>query len=166
MPETETKLPKKFQPILKSLIEIFALPLIVYAVMTAIIAGAVVQGDSMQPNYHSNMLVFAARPDKPDHDDVILIRSKTLDEVIIKRVIGLPGDTIEIKNGTTYRNGQPVNQEYTVYPDTRDTPLLTVPDDAVFVMGDNRPNSLDSRSERLGPIPADEVIGVVFFHIG
>jgi signal peptidase I len=86
------------------------------------------------------------------------------DEDFIKRVIGLPGDTWEIRSGRLYVNGRRVREPY-VNPEGRDTRSFgpdRVPDDMLFVMGDNRLYSGDSRfdpPEGLGYVPRDNVIG-------
>ncbi|MDQ0252642.1 signal peptidase I [Evansella vedderi] len=77
----------------------------------------------------------------------------------IKRVIGEPGDVLEVKNGVLHRNGTALEEEYIKEQIKEDFPPFTVPEDAVFVMGDNRNGSTDSRD--VGPIPIDNVIGKV-----
>jgi signal peptidase I len=105
---------------------------------------------------------------KPEHGDVIVFvfpddRSKDF----IKRVIGTPGDEIEIRNKKLYRNGKPVGDEpyakYTepVEPGPRDNfGPVTVPADHVFVMGDNRDHSFDSRF--WGFVPYEDIKGKAF----
>ena len=88
----------------------------------------------------------------------------------VKRVIGLPGDVIEIKTGKLYLNGQLVPESYLnpVDPDTRSFGPVTVPPDDLFVMGDNRSHSGDSRfppGQGLGWVPERMVIGQVFVRI-
>ncbi|MGH8905467.1 MAG: signal peptidase I [Egibacteraceae bacterium] len=78
----------------------------------------------------------------------------------IKRIIGLPGDTVEVIGGTVFVNGQPLSEPY-AEPETRDSPRVTVPPDRYFMMGDNRMNSLDSRFG-LGLVPRDRIIGHAF----
>ena len=85
-------------------------------------------------------------------------------EDFIKRVIALPGETIEIRRDVVYINGEPLDEPYLTQAakdSTGDYPLHTVPDDALFVMGDNRGNSADSRYG-LGFVPFDKVIGKAF----
>jgi len=74
----------------------------------------------------------------------------------IKRVIGLPGETVLIKNGVVYINGKPLKEPYVDSP-MSDMPEVKVPEDSVFVMGDNRSVSLDSRA--FGPIKISSIIG-------
>jgi signal peptidase I len=79
----------------------------------------------------------------------------------IKRVVGVPGDLIECKSGTVYVNGKPLNEPYVEVEDDRPCGPYTVPANSLFVMGDNRLNSRDSRYG-LGFIPYDKVIGRAF----
>jgi signal peptidase I len=106
-----------------------------------------------------DVIVFT-RPDEPSavpHPE---------DEIpdLIKRVIGLPGDTIEARDGVVYINDEPIKEPY-LAPDTptNDLPRQTVPKGHVFVMGDNRTNSHDSR--RFGAIKESSIVGRAFVRI-
>jgi signal peptidase I len=80
-------------------------------------------------------------------------------------VIGLPGDTLQARDGIVYRNGERLDETY-LAPDTPTTDLdtpITVPEGHVFVMGDNRTNSHDSR--KFGPIPESSIVGRAFLRI-
>jgi signal peptidase I len=80
----------------------------------------------------------------------------------VKRIIGLPGESWEMRNGFVYINGKRLNESY-VPADRRDLdtkPPVKIPDDSYFVMGDNRAQSCDSRV--WGPLPRDNLIGKVF----
>jgi signal peptidase I len=88
--------------------------------------------------------------------------SQPVDEDFIKRVIGLPGDTVELRHGALYVNGKKVRQPYlSGERDVRDYGPTRVPADSLFVLGDNRLNSNDSRFG-LGFVPEDKVIGRAF----
>lgn len=122
-----------------------------------------------EPN-RGDIVVFddpAALPD--DDDDLLPIRlgRRALERLgviepsqveLIKRVVGLPGETIEGRNGAVWVNGRRVIEPY--LPDDvvqEDFGVVLVPDDHVFVMGDHRSNSVDSR--RFGPVPVDSLVG-------
>lgn len=81
----------------------------------------------------------------------------------VKRIIALPGQTIDISNGKVYIDGEELDEEYykgiTSSIDPRAEFPQTVEDDMVFVMGDNRPHSKDSRSTELGQVPFDAILG-------
>ncbi len=76
---------------------------------------------------------------------------------LIKRVIGLPGDRVEIKEGTTYINGQPLSEPYVAQAPDYDLPLTTVPSNSYFALGDNRNNSCDGHI--WGFVPQQNIIG-------
>lgn len=85
--------------------------------------------------------------------------------VWVKRVIGRPGDTLEFKDGHVWRNGTEMDESYTkdkLMNYSRETPVK-IPEGYVFVMGDNRNHSSDSRF--IGPVPVDHVLGRVAFDI-
>ncbi|WP_343798246.1 signal peptidase I [Bacillus carboniphilus] len=77
----------------------------------------------------------------------------------VKRVVGMPGDEIEVKDGQLYRNGQPVEESYIKEKMNSDFEAVTVPEDTIFVLGDNRNHSSDSRV--IGPVPIENVLGKV-----
>lgn len=82
------------------------------------------------------------------------------DRDLIKRVIGLPGETVELIGGVVHINGRPLPEDYTE-PESRDFPPTVVPEGQYYMLGDNRRNSLDSRFA-LGTIPEDNIIGRAF----
>jgi signal peptidase I len=89
------------------------------------------------------------------------------DEDFIKRVIGLPGETIEIRDNVVYIDGEPLDEPYLTDAARRsngDFPETRIPPDQLFMMGDNRGNSADSRYG-LGLVPVDKVIGRAFIVI-
>ena len=76
----------------------------------------------------------------------------------VKRIIGLPGDEILIEGGQVFVNGVPIDEPYVVFDDLSDYGPVTVPDGRLFFLGDNRPNSSDSRRS-LGFVPTDHLVG-------
>lgn len=128
----------------------------------------VVKGESMEPTLENKDKVVISKISEPDRFDVIVFKEPVKDEQYIKRVIGLPGDTVEMKNNVLYINGKSYEEPYLKNNNiTGDFTLkeLTgqerVPDGCIFVLGDNRMNSKDSRE--LGNISADSMIGEAKF---
>lgn len=91
--------------------------------------------------------------------------ARPVDEDFIKRVIGLPGETVELRNGKLFVDGVKISEPYLQGPpDTRDYGPVEVPEGKLFVLGDNRLNSNDSRYG-LGFVPKDRVVGEAFMII-
>ncbi len=119
-------------------------------IITFIVQSFVVDGESMEPTLHDgerlfvNKFIYRFHP--PERLDIIVFtphgapRSK-----FIKRVIGLPGETVHISGGKTYINGQPLKEDFIKEMIRDDFGPYQVPKNSVFVMGDNRNNSADSR---------------------
>jgi len=122
-----------------------------------------VDGPSMQPNLQTDERLIVTRYDfylsAPKRGEIIICRfpDPRFPDRYVKRVIGLPGDTIEVKSGVTYINGQPLAEPYIHEPANQDFSKFLVPADTYFVMGDNRNDSSDSRV--VGPIPKNDLIG-------
>jgi signal peptidase I len=131
-------------------------------------------GDSMIPNLHGNDQLLVEKVSKFFHGigygDIITISTSDLKEHeggpnIIKRVIGLPGDTIEIRDNSVWRNGQKIDESTYLPAGTKTEPRsmanikIKLNSDEYYVMGDNREVSLDSRT--FGPVPLEGIIGKV-----
>jgi signal peptidase I len=97
----------------------------------------------------------------PDHGDVIVFHyPRDPEQEYIKRIIGLPGDTVEMMGGHVYVNDQIIQEPY-IAADARTTNKWEIPENYVFVLGDNRNNSQDSRN--FGPVSRDQLIGKAIF---
>lgn len=123
-----------------------------------------VEGPSMRPTLvNSERLVvnkFIYRFKAPERGDIIVFRyPRDPSRDFIKRVIGIPGDTIEIKDGRVFVNGQLLNETYILEKTRGSYSLATVPEGHIFVMGDNRNNSEDSRFRDVGFVSHDLVKG-------
>lgn len=125
-----------------------------------------VSGQSMEPTLADSDLLIGAKSFTLDYGDIVVIRSEDLGMEIIKRVIGLPGDTIEINHSGLYRNGELVSEDFVSTPDWYKESVnvnTTVPEGYIFVLGDNRVCSHDSRN--LGNIHLDTVVAVTKHNI-
>jgi len=121
-----------------------------------------VSGLSMEPHIHSGEYVaintFAYRFMAPRRGDIVAFhRDNDARGVFIKRVIAIPGDRVEIARGRVYVNGTPLEEPYVQHGDDRSVSALTVPAGTVYVLGDNRPASEDSRT--FGPVQDDRLMG-------
>ena len=109
---------------------------------------------------------FIYRFKTPERGDILIFRyPRDPSRDFIKRVIAIPGDSIEIKDGRVYLNGQLQNETYILDKTRGSYGLATVPPGTVFVMGDNRNNSEDSRFKDVGFVPYELIKGkaVVIF---
>ncbi len=120
-----------------------------------------VEGYSMEPTLygHQRLIIekLSYRIHEPNRGDIVVVRVPQFDKLLIKRIIGLPGETLEIRNGVVYINGQPLDEPYVNGRPRGSYPPLLIPEGYVFVMGDNRNNSNDSRA--FGPVPIENIVG-------
>ena len=121
-----------------------------------------VAGLSMEPHILSGEYVlvntFAYRIGAPHRGDIVAFRhEEDARTVFIKRVIGLPGDRIRVDRGQVYVNGVKLGETYVRHADDRSFTEVTVPPSSVYVLGDNRAESDDSRN--WGVLAGDEIVG-------
>jgi signal peptidase I len=121
-----------------------------------------VSGLSMEPRIHSGEFVLintlAYRLGAIRHGDIVAFgHDSPTPQTYLKRVIGLPGDRVSIDRGNVSIDGKPLDERYVRYRDSQSRPIVTVPADGVYVLGDNRANSDDSRD--WGILPQRNVIG-------
>lgn len=126
-----------------------------------------ITGHSMNPTLYENDIVLSAFAKEYKRNDLIAFSKNG--SFMIKRVIGIGGDNINIdENGIVYINGNKVDEYYTVGEtkiDTNQNHIYDVPENSYFVLGDNRENSMDSRSPKIGFIKKEEVIGKLIYSI-
>ena len=133
--------------------------------------------DTLRENDYMIMYRLAYRNHGPERGDIIIFQSNLVnedsgkDKLLIKRVIGLPGDEIMIKDNQLYINGEAYNEDYLKdgYTPAFEIPLegetYTVPEGTYFCMGDNRAGSVDSRRKEVGDVPAESIKGKVIIRL-
>lgn len=160
---------------MKELIRDIIIALVIVLAITWIIKPTIVKESSMQPTlYENNYLLVNKQAYKfgdEKRGDIIVFHSDIEDEngakkLLIKRIIGLPGDIITVKDEKVYINGKEQDEVYTKeHITTGEVDNLKVPKGKLFVMGDNRRVSIDSRSEEVGCISEDQVMGKAFLRL-
>lgn len=132
-----------------------------------------VSGKSMLPNFHDGDFILtdklSYRFSEPNRGDIIVLKYPRAEtQEFIKRIMAVPGDTIQLKNGSVYLNGEKIIEPY-IPTDTetdgagylREGEILKIEEKQYIVFGDNRINSSDSR--QWGPITRAEIVGKTFF---
>lgn len=151
-------------PLVYEVLETVALAVVIWLAVNFATARFIVEGSSMEPNFHTGQMLIVSRLvymfGSPQRGDVIVFQFPgNLTDDYIKRIIGVPGDTVVIENGKVSVNGAPLNEPY-IAKDSGLTPFKgrwVVPADSYFMMGDNRGHSSDSRS--WGLLPKKDIIG-------
>ncbi len=144
-----------------------------YLIVTFVGQRTVVSGTSMVPTLQDkdNLITdkISYRFRDPERYDIIVLRVESQHENFIKRVIGLPGETVQIIGGRVYINGELLESdvygnELMVNPGRAFQPI-TLGEDEYFVLGDNRNDSADSRMEEVGNVDKSRIIGRAFVRI-
>lgn len=131
-----------------------------------------VDGESMQPTFETGDWILACKLVKPERGDIILTNTNNAYNArIIKRLIAVGGDTVDIdfETSTVYVNGVALDEPY-----IKDVPCvegtvsfpLTVPEGKVFLLGDNRENSVDSRYAEIGCLDEENIYGKIIYQFG
>lgn len=138
----------------------------VWLLFRSMFVATMITSSSMEPTLHRGDAVIVKRmrftPDNPPkRGELVFFRDPiTKRDWLVKRVIGLPGETLIIWGGRVYINGKPLQEPY-ISATVEEYGMWRIPQDAVFVMGDNRPFSSDSRD--FGPVPLELIEGKVVF---
>lgn len=166
-PDPPSENPKRgsFRRFIKDILEIALISLFLFLSINTISARIRVESVSMQPTlFAGNFVVvnkLSYRFGEPSRGDIIVFRYPPDPELdpYIKRVIGLPGEHVLVEDGKVYINGVRISEPY-LETQTQQGGEWTVPQDGLFMMGDNRNNSSDSRA--WGMVPLENVIGKAF----
>ncbi len=151
-------------------IDILLAALISFFLINYVVSAFKIDGDSMRPLLRDQERVLisklAVRKDNLRRFDiVVLYKPDEPDKSLIKRIIGLPGEIIEVRGGEIFVNDKPLKQIAGSGPESEKAPsdmkALLIPRGTYFVLGDNRSNSFDSR--QFGPVPQKYIFGKAFF---
>lgn len=158
------------------------LAIVLFLGIDSVTARSFVDGSSMEPTLHGGQALLTSRLGlsgltrqvyadthqsetpaavgwvPPRGSIVTFVHPQDASRLLVKRVVGLPGEELVINNGDVFINGEKLDEPYVVFHDKRSIPGLRVPLDSVFMLGDNRPASGDSRS--FGPVPTANLVGV------
>ena len=175
--DKQAKPEKIEQSKMKEIIGLVIYCMIVVAIMFFVIKfvgqRTIVIGDSMNPTLHENENLITDkityRFKEPKRFDIILFQYKyNKSKLLIKRIIGMPGETVQIKNGRVYINDHELNENYgnAIMNDggVADNAII-LGEDEYFVLGDNRNNSQDSRFASVGNVHRSDIIGRAWLRI-
>ncbi|MBM7623540.1 signal peptidase I [Sporohalobacter salinus] len=156
-----------FQEQLKEYLEAVVIAIILsFLIITFVVQAFFIPSGSMEPTLKPGDRIFVNkfiyRFQDPQRFDIIVFKYPVdPHKKFIKRVIGLPGDTVKIVDGTVYVNGKAIEEDYTLNKGYSDYHKIEVPSQNYFVLGDNRNNSEDSRF--WGFVPRENIVGEALF---
>lgn len=162
--EEPDKTSRRAKSLLREILQLVLIVMLVRLGMDTLLPRYVVDGASMEPTFYTSERVIVDRVTMllggPSRGDVVVLDSPRRDELLIKRVIGLPGETVTVQAGRVTINGtlleEPYVQEFCTYPSCNGTWELGP--DEYFVLGDNRSHSLDSHL--FGPVQRSAIKGI------
>lgn len=150
---------------LRDILETLVLTLIIFFIVNTLTGRYQVRGSSMEPSLHNGQYVIVSklsyRMGEPQRGDVVVfLPPNGAEDDYIKRIIGLPGEHVEIRDGAVWIDGYRLDEPYIAVPIPYSGSWV-VGADEYFVLGDNRPNSSDSHS--WGMLPAENIVGRAWF---
>lgn len=157
----EAPRPSRKTHLLREIVDTALLTAIIFLLVNTATSRFIIESVSMQPNLYEGEYVIVDKVSyalhSPERGDIVVIDLPTEEKDLIKRVIGLPGETVEVSNGTVYIDGRPIQEPYALPAPNANSGARKLGVDEYFVMGDNRNNSRDSRA--FGPIRRDTIVG-------
>lgn len=165
-PEPKPSLWESVGGAVRELVETLLLTLVIFLLIRFAMQNFRVEGFSMEPNFHDGQFLLVSKVEymlhQPERGDVIVFRFPNQpSRDFIKRIIGLPGDRIDIRSGQVVINNEPLPETYPLNPGSYNFGPVTVGAEEYFVLGDNRNNSSDSHS--WGMMPTKNIIGKAWF---
>lgn len=161
----------RFRRIVDTFLPAVIVSVIVFIIFQFVLLNGTVPSGSMEPTINTGNLILSNRlafiNEEPEVGNIVVFWSEEHEKLLVKRVIGVAGDTIELKDGKVYINGDLVVEAYTqgeTWSASGNDQTFVVPEGKLFVMGDNRENSADSRYFKDTFISVDSVKGEAFLH--
>ena len=159
------------RPFFREILVMLALAAVIFLVLNTITQTSIIQYSSMQPTLDVGQRVVINKVvyyfHEPERGDIIIFHPPTNPDPktppFIKRIIGLPGDIVEVKEGAVYINDSPLDEPYIKDPPLYTLPALKIPENNYFVLGDNRNNSNDSHNG--WTVPRQSIIGKAWLSI-
>jgi len=157
---SHTEIRQPTEVVVREIIETLLLTFFIFWIVNSLVGRYRIDGSSMNPTLQDSQYLlinnFSYYLNEPDRGDIIVFRHPNSDLNLIKRVIGLPGDTVEIGNQTVKVNGNLLDEPY-IQAEPTYSGNWTVPEGQYFVLGDNRNSSSDSHSWQY--LPEENIIG-------
>lgn len=128
----------------------------------------IVPSGSMLPTLELEDIIYCWKvdhPEKLDRGDIVIFYSEELDMMMVKRLIGKAGEVIDLRDGTVFVDGIPLEEDYVNFPDSDKNGTFEVPEGHLLFLGDNRNNSNDARYWEQPYIPYEDVKAVAGFRI-
>lgn len=157
-------------------IKTISMSIILAFIMTSFFQPTIVNGCSMYPTLNDkeylivNKLEYKTKT--PQRGDIVVFKTELIEDEnnnknknLVKRVIALPGEHIRIENGKVYINNNQLNESYLNNISTEGDVDMIVPEKHIFIMGDNRNNSLDSRDPMIGTVNLENIVGKVIIRL-
>lgn len=147
----------------REMVETIIFTLVIYVlVRTFVFENYRVVGHSMVPTLEDNQFLVVSKLDyrlhEPHRGDIIVFRDpRDPDRKLIKRIVGLPGETVDVRNGQVFINERRLDEPYIPSLGRYNQPPVPIPGDQYYVLGDNRNNSSDSHN--WGTLPEDKIVG-------
>lgn len=159
-PASVPERPSPARSFLRDVVESLVLALIIYLVINALTGRFYVRGSSMEPTLHNGQYLVVSKISylfsEPRRGDIVVFVSPNGGEDYIKRIVGLPGERVEIRDGAVWINGYRLDEPY-LNSGIPYAGAWSLGPDEYFVLGDNRANSSDSHA--WGPLPRRNIIG-------
>ena len=155
---------RKRNKVLRIILIVLALALIASAIALLSIRQYTVVGESMEPTLRPGDRIYYTAFSKPRFNDLVIFDAGPVYGRVVKRVVGLPGDTIFVSaDGRLVRNHVLLEEPYAQLDGLCNSGMqeITVAEDSYFVLGDNRAESIDSRDIRIGTISGGAIVGIV-----